>query len=872
VKCAIGIVVAGVFLLASCGGGSTSPATISPASPSVSVTLSPSSQQTVDAGQAINFTATVANDSNNQGVNWTVSGSSCSGGTCGTLANTSTAAATYDAPASVSSALTVTITATSVYKSSASSSATVKVNPLLAITTASLPDAIVGAPYSATLQASGGTGAVSWKIATGSLPGGLSINAATGVISGQPASAGTFSFSVEATDSAPTPASVTKSLTLVVTNPLIVTTALLSGGSVGVPYSATLQASGGATSYSWSITSGTLPDGLSLNSSTGVISGTPTTSNKWTFTVQVTDSSTPSPQSATQSLSISIQPAMLISTSSLPNGTASVNYNATLEQQYGTLPLSWTLASGSGNLPGGVSLDPGTGLISGTPTAAGTYNFTVMVTDSSVPAQTATQPLSITINPAGANNTELSGRYAFLLSGYTTNGNRVAMAGSLVADGSGNITSGLEDLNLEGLAPPPGLAINNGKYTLNADGRGTISFTDSIGASYTMAIAIGSLSGGTTGTAEKGSILEFDSSTYIMSGVIELQTPADFYKGAVTGSYAFGFTGSDMGGSRLAVAGQLTADGTGGITGGQFDADDNGTPTAAAAITTSTYTVDTSTGRCTATLGGISPAPTDYVFYIVSASRLLALSTDSASTFGFVTGEIDAQTGGPFSSGSLNSAVVMSIDATATGTSGGSQAALGIVKFDGAGNASFSMDMNDAGTLSILSGSGAYGAVDSTTGRFTLTPPVGMAPLVGYLVSTNQAFLVGADKGVTAGTFQAQSAGPFANSSVNFNGFFGDRAFASAPVQPPKGILPATLSSGVITFDGAGNLSATSDENQSGVLLPGQTTTDTYSVAPNGRVTLNSWSLILYMVSPTEFVAMDSVPTDPNPTLASGGQ
>ena len=859
--------------MAACGGGSTSPATTSPATPSVSVTVSPGSQQTIDAGQTVNFTAAVANDSNKQGVSWTVSGNSCSGSACGTLTNTSTAAATYDAPASVPSALMVTVTATSVYKSSVSSSATVNVNPLPAITTASLPDAIVGASYSATLQASGGTGSLSWKIASGGLPSGLSLDSATGAISGQPASAGTFSFTVEVTDSGPTPVSVTKALTLIVTNPLIVTTTLLSGGSVGVPYSATLQASGGVGSYSWSITSGGLPGGLSLNSSTGVISGTPTTSNKWNFTVQVTDSSTPAPQTATQSLSISIEPAMLISTTALPDGTVSVNYSATLEQQYGTLPLSWSLASGSGNLPGGLSLDPGTGVISGTPTTAGTYNFTVMVTDSSVPAQTATQSLSITINPSGAGNTELSGRYAFLLSGYNGSGNHVAMAGSLAADGSGNITSGIEDLNLEGLAPPLGLTINNGKYTLNADNRGMISFTDSLGASYTLAIAMGSLSGGTSGTAEKGAILEFDSSGYFMSGVIELQNSAAFYKGAIAGNYAFGFTGSDLGGSRLAVAGEFTADGAGAITGGQFDADDDGTPTAAAAIaSTSTYTVDTTTGRCTATLGDISPAPADYVFYIVSASRLLALSTDSASTAGLVTGEIDAQTGGPFSSGSLSGTAVMSVDAAATSTSGGSQTALGVVTFDGTGNAGFSMDMNDAGTLSTVSGSGTYAAVDSTTGRFTLTPPQGMPALVGYLVSANQAFLVGADSGVMAGTFQAQSAGPFANSSLNLTGFFGDQAFASAPVQPPKGILPATLSTGIMTFDGVGNLSTTSDENQSGVLLPGQTTTGTYSVASNGRVPLNSGSLILYVVSATKFVAMDAVPTDPNPTLAGGRQ
>jgi Putative Ig domain len=808
------------------------------------------------------FTASVSTDSSGQGVSWSLAGSGCSGNSCGTFTNTSKAGATYNAPASVSSVMNVTVKATSLAKDTASASDMVTVNPPPVITTTSVPGGIVGTSYSATLHASGGTGPFSWSIAAGSLPAGLSLNSSTGVISGPPTASGTSTFTVQVTDSAPAPVSATHQFSIIVVNHLIITTTLLPTGTVNAVYSATLQASGGAGPFSWSITVGSLPAGLFLNASTGNISGTATTSKKSTFTLQVADSSA---QTATQQLSITIVPPLTITTTALADGTVNLPYSSTVEAAYATLPVIWSISSGS--LPTWLTLDASSGNFSGTPTVAGTSDFTVMVTDSSTPPQTTTQPLSITINGSGANNTELSGRYAFLLSGYDTHGNRVAVAGSFVADGAGAITGGVEDVNDTGVAPQSSLTINSGTYAVGVDNRGIITFTNSAGSTYTMAIATGNIIGG---TAEKGSAVEFDPSGYLMSGVIEWQNSAAFLKAAVAGDYAFGFTGSDMAGSRLAVAGQFTADGSGSITGGVFDADDSGTPTASGAIAnTSIYNVDTATGRCSATLSGISPAPSDYVFYIVSASKLLALSIDTASTSGLVAGEIDAQTGGPYSNSSLNATVVMGVD---TATASGSHVTLGAVTFDGSGNASFSVDVNNAGTLIALTGNGTYTAPDAATGRFTLTPPQGMPSLAGYLVSVNQAFVLGADSGVTAGTFEAQSAGSFTNSSLNFAGFLGDQAFATAPVPPPYGVLPATLSTGAVSFDGSGKITATSDKNMQGTLLSAQSSSTTYSVSSNGRVTLGSGSSVLYIVSPTKFAAMSTDPSDPNPTLGFGLQ
>ena len=853
-----------LFLLTSCGGGSSAPGGVGTVAPPLSVAISPGTQLSIDQGQTVKFTASVANDSNSKGVSWSVSGSGCSGSGCGTLANTSNTAATYDAPGRVTSLLTVTVKATSVAKGSASASAVLKVAPPPAISTSSLPDGVVGTSYNATLQASGGTGSLSWSLAPGSeLPDGLLLDAATGGISGTPLASGTSNFSVQVTDSASTPLSTTQSFSIVIAARLIVTTALLPPGTVNLAYSATLQASGGTAPYSWAISSGSLPVGLFLDGSTGVISGTPTTSQTSDFSVRVTDSSM---QTTTQQLSITIDPALVISTTALADGTVNVAYSTTVEAAYASLPVSWSLTPNSKSLPTGLSLDSSTGVISGTPTATGTSDFTVMVTDSTTPTpQTATQSLSITINGEGANNTELFGHYAFLLSGYGAHGNRVAAAGSFQADGAGNITNGVEDVNDTTLPPQTGL-IFTGTYSLGADNRGVITFTNSARDTYSIAFAAGALVGG---TAEKGSAVEFDASGYLLSGVIEWQDPASFLKQDIKGSYAFGFTGSDMAGSRMAVAGQFSADGTGGITGGVFDADDSGTLVADAPIaSTSTYAVDTTTGRCAATLNGISPAPAGYAFYIVSANKMLAISTTNVSSSGLVAGEIDLQSGGPYSIGSLSSSVVLGVDSA---VDGGSRVTLGAVTFDGAGNASFSMDDNNAGTITTLSGNGSYTAPDATTGRFKIAPPLGMPGLVGYLVSANQAFVIGADSGVTTGSFQAQSGGPFTISSLNYTGFFGNRPFASATAPPPQGISLATLSTGVATFDGAGNVSLTSDSNESGTLFPGLSTATTYTVSPsgNGRVAVGSGS-IYYIVSPTEFVSMSATPGDPNPKLGFG--
>jgi len=383
------LILSAIFLYCACGGNNQ------PA-PVISVSLSPSAQTTIDQGQSLNFAATVTNDTSGNGVTWSMSGTSCSGTACGTFSNKTATAATFNAPATVSANMTVTVMATSASDATKSMTSTVTVTPAPSITTTSLAAGKVGTAYSATLQASGGAGTFTWSLASGSsLPAGLSLSS-SGTISGTPTAAATTTFTVKVTDSSGAQggaASATQKLSLTI-NPiaLTITTTALADGIAGTAYSASLAASGGTGSVSWSVTTGSLPGGLTLGGS-GDIAGTPTAAGTTNFTVTATDSGTP-PQTAKQALTITINPKLVITTTTLSPGTVSAAYTATLQSSGGVGTITWTVSSGS--LPAGLAMSS-SGAISGTPTAAGTSSFTAQAKDSGNPQQFVQQALSIAV-------------------------------------------------------------------------------------------------------------------------------------------------------------------------------------------------------------------------------------------------------------------------------------------------------------------------------------------------------------------------------------------------------------------------------------------------------------------------------------------
>src|SRR5438132_4871055 len=268
----------------------------------------------------------------------------------------------------------------------------------LQINTPALPNAITQTAYSGALAATGGTTPYTWGITSGSLPPGLNLNSSSGAITGTPTTAGTFTFTAQAKDSSPAPQTATASASVLTVELLQITTTSLPDPQVQTSYSATLTASGGMLPYVWSISSGNLPLGLSLDGSSGVISGVPTSTGSYAFTVEVSDP--PSfPQKSKKLLNATVQPKTLqITTSGLPGGQVQVAYSAALAASGGTTPYSWSISSG-GSLPAGLALNLSTGAISGTPTQSGTFSFTIQVNDSG--SKTAQQDLSIQVAAVG---------------------------------------------------------------------------------------------------------------------------------------------------------------------------------------------------------------------------------------------------------------------------------------------------------------------------------------------------------------------------------------------------------------------------------------------------------------------------------------
>ena len=164
----------------------------------------------------------------------------------------------------------------------------------------------------------------------------------------------------------------------------------LPSAQIGTFYSATLTVAGGSSPYTWSVSAGTLPAGLTL-STAGVFSGTPTTAGPASFTVKVTDAAA---QTSTAAMQISIAPAPLqITTSSpLPGGQVTVAYSVTLTATGGTSPYAWSVSAGT--LPAGLTLSTA-GVLSGTPTTSGPASFTVKVTDAAAQTSTAAMQISI---------------------------------------------------------------------------------------------------------------------------------------------------------------------------------------------------------------------------------------------------------------------------------------------------------------------------------------------------------------------------------------------------------------------------------------------------------------------------------------------
>src|SRR5271165_3916931 len=511
-------------------------------------------------------------------------------------------------------------------------------------------------------------------------------------------------------------------------------------GAVGDFYQEGLVATGGQQPYTWTIDSGALPAGLSLTTS-GVISGTPTTAGMSSFTVRVTDSQLPVKAYQTASTTLTINSALSFSATTLSPAVIAVAYSGMVAASGGLIPYTYSLAQGSLPLPAGLTLSA-SGTISGTPTGPiGTFPFTVQVTDKF--PTTATANFSITVTG------KIQGNYAFSFNGYNQQGQAFYMVGSFVADGNGNITSGVFDRNgndsigammevpitagngATGQCPASGPPTGTGSVycvgrsgVTNGNNLGTIVIASALGTySFSVSVSL---------TADSRLILADPSNPGQWgSGVLRSQGQSLSGITLASSNFAFGLSGVLFGGNRYGGAGFFITDANGNISStscstppcGEADLNDNGTVQSAVALTGNVSSVDPATGRGTATFT-IGSNTADYAFYVVPAStgrignQLVAVQTDTSNPSNGVPVTLASMAqrsqvaGGGFTSKSLNATrggnpngAVFQLNAVSN--SGGTPVpdiSLGLGNFDGQGSiTSYTFDENNGGVLTTPS-------------------------------------------------------------------------------------------------------------------------------------------------------------------------
>ncbi len=340
----------------------------------------------------------------------------------------------------------------------------------LQLLTTTLPAGQTGVAYSFTLQATGGVPPYTFSV-TG-LPTGITVNAATGVISGTWTTAATYSGTIKVTDNSGQTASSTYSTSITSpAAPLQISTASIPAATVGTAYGVSFFASGGTPPYNFTF-AGTPPPGLAFaGGAVGGLSGTPTTAGTYTFTATVTDNNN---GTASKQFTLTVAPGPLtITTASLPNGQVGTAYSAQTAATGGAPPYAWTFTG----LPPGLSASSA-GAISGTPTTAGPYSVAATVIDFAGTRATKTYAVTIagpsltvttTSLPAGVVGTAYSASlsasggvqpYTWTATGLPA-GLSVSAAGSITGapTTAGNFTVGVTVKDANGTTASASLAL-----------------------------------------------------------------------------------------------------------------------------------------------------------------------------------------------------------------------------------------------------------------------------------------------------------------------------------------------------------------------------------------------------------------------------
>jgi len=698
--------------------------------------------------------------------------------------------------------------------------------PPLSILTASLPGPVyTNTSYTTTLQAQGGVDPLTWSV-VGANP--LSSHGLTlypsGLISGTPTNPGTFNFQVQVQDSSlPAPGQQKQgTISFTVKNPpalSIPPIPPLPAGTVALPYSQSLQANGGVPPYTWSVTQGLLPSGLSLSTNAfgnGIISGTPilaTSLTGATFTVQVADSEVV-PATATEQLNIVI-------------GSTGATPNSLLQGTYTFLFTGFDADKSSSG--------------SGTACAAGS-------------------PLSVVI-------------VGYLVAdgkGNITSGEEDSNRCEGINAGTGSAIAIIDTTT------------NPSTYSIGTDGRGTLELATqtTTGAVVTYDYQLALDSSGNARFFENNSAGK-SSDTYGTHGAGILKPVfGSFSAASFSGNYAFVFSGQDSSAKSAALGGVFNANGSGTISQGVGDFNDAGAFTSPVTLSGTFGAI--SGERALAALTFAAPAQLNLAFvaYFVSPSDLFFAEIDPTdSTHPRIAGEmILQQPSFSFTTTALGGGSI----ATGTGVDNGNASVfaglLTAPTCDGTTTATLSYDQNDGGVIAAPAPVVINGTCKIVSnGRATFSGLGASASATrlatAYLTGPAQGFLLGSDTAVTTGLLEQQSGGPFALTSV-WGGYTISALFTA------ETLVDNVV--GQLTVDGSGHVTGTLDEfdaptssHTEGTPNLDQSLAATLSAPTAGRGTLATspvvtgfpTSGVFYIVSPSSLRVISTDPTDTHPEV-----
>jgi Putative Ig domain len=787
----------------------------------ISVTLNPNTAQTLDQTKTVSVTATVTSDPASKGVTW-----SLSAGAAGTLSNQTATSVTYNAPATVTSASSPVLTATSISDNTKTANLTINLVAPPSVSTAALAAGTVSTPYSATLAASGGVTPDTWSITTGTLPAGLLLNASTGAITGTPTASGTSNITVKVTDA--DGLSAMKGFTITIDQQPAITSANSVTFTVNTPGSFAVTSTAFPTAALTE--TGALPVGVTFvdnGNGTATLAGTATTSGSFPITINANNGVG---TAATQNFTLTVGQAPAITSGA--STTFTVGSAGTFSVTTTGFPAPSLTETGA--LPSGVTFvdnGNGTAKLSGTPAAAtgGTYSITIKAHNGS--GSDATQTFTLTVDQApaitSANATSFSVNAPGSFTVTTTGFPKAALTET------GALPTGVTFVdNGNGTATLAGTPITSGPFpiTINANnGIGTAAtqnftltvgqapaITSGVSTTFTVGSA-GTFSVTTTGfpapsLTETGALPSGVTFVDNGNGTAKLSgTPA----AATGGTYSITIKAHNGSGTDATQTFTLTVDQAPAITSanatsfsvnapGSFTVTTTGFPkpalTETGALPAGVNFVDNGNG--TATLSGTATAQGSFPITITAnngvgsnATQAFTLTVNTAPAFTSVNhATFTVGTAGTFT-------------VTATGTPTPSLSETGALPSGVTFNS----------TTGVLSGTPAAGTGKTYSITFTASNGVGTNATQTFTLTVDQA------PAITSAASTTFTVGTFASFTVMTSGF-------PAPALTETGLLPSG-----VTFTDNGNGTAT----LSGTPASGTAATYPITITANNGVTPN---------------------------------